>query len=366
MFDNLKGIEKEREEKERHDVSAVERLLELGDKYIRANINKAIPKTHEFYNKSYKKLRQELPEFNEQDLKSLIYARANQEYAYKEAKLLGLYTGILLQALTERNKAKGKRTRFHINGQGARFDRLFYHAREIDELIIDSFAGEDICSNIASHQGNANTILLNNIAGEDTALYAGENEGSIGTLIINNNKGDNTAHQIARKKGKIETLIISNCKGNNTAYYLGAPEGNIRTAILQNNQGKETAVAAGEDGGKIKSFIINKNKGDTTALNAGIKGSIDLIIVQNSIGDQIAMNAGSHGKIKTIALHNNKGKNTARGAEAEQIITEPKEYQKISQQYRLEEVFRLIESFKDKTAEEIIATTEQIKKCLNN
>ena len=315
MFKELKGIEKEREEKER-DNSTVEYLLETCDEVIqeyKTKITEYYTEIHEVYQAMHKKIEKKLPEYNQQDLTSLIFAKANKEYDKKESAALGLYTGILLHILTKRNSKKGKKTQFYINGRGNKFDYLFYFAKEVDELTIESFTGDNICDSIASYEGKANKITLNNNKGNDTAWNAGGNQGNIKTLIINNNKGNQTAQYAGSDQGNIKTLIINNNKGNNTAYHAGSFQGNINT------------------------LIINNNKGNQTAWNAGYTGNINKIIINNS-----------------------KGKNIAECAEAKQIITG----EEALQEYQ--EIIQLLNSFKNKTPKEIITITEEITKCLNN
>lgn len=266
MLEELKGINKEREEKGR-EKSTVEYLLETCNEVIqeyKTKITNNYNKMQEVYQAMYKKIEKKLPEYNEKDLTSLIFTKANNEHDKKESTALGLYTGILLHILTKRNQKKGKKTQFYINGKGNKFDYLFYFAKEVDELTIESFTGDNICECIASYEGKANKITLNNNKGNYTAWYAGSDQGNINTLIINNNKGN------------------------------------------------DAAIFAGYDEGNINKIIIN----------------------------------------------NITGENIARGAKAKQIITEKEALQEY------QEIIQLLNSFKNKTPEEMIAITEEITKCL--
>ena len=363
MFEQLKGIEKGREIKNPEKTN-FEILLDACDETVKkytagtAETDEQISKK---YAKIYGSLKKKLPEFTEQDLTSLIYAKANKEYDGWMHLTLGLCTGVLLHILTERNRKKGKKTKFCIKGHGNKFDYLFYFAKEVDELIADYFTGKNICANIASWNGKANKIILNNNKGDNIALDAGSYKGNINTLIIKNNEGDYAAYDAGNNQGNVDNLLISNNRGDRTAANAGSNSGNIGNLLINNNKGDNTAANAGRDKGNIKTLIINNNKGNYMAGNAGSdQGNINTLLINNNKGNNPAWNAGLKGNINKISLNNLTGENTTEGTEAKQIITG----KEALQEYK--EIIQLLNSFKNKTPKEIITITEEITKCLNN
>ena len=122
---------------------------------------------------------------------------------------LGIYSSILLDKLTEKNKEKGESTKIHVAGDGTRFDFLFSCAENIDELIIENFKGNCIGSCIGGKKGNANTLQISNCEGNN-----------IGTAI-----------------GNVDSLIIANNSGNRIATHLGTDSRNINSVLIAHNFG---------------------------------------------------------------------------------------------------------------------------------
>ncbi|MFC1698251.1 hypothetical protein ACFL1H_08000, partial [Nanoarchaeota archaeon] len=134
-------------------------------------------------------------DYNNDDLKSFIYSKCN---LYKdEYPVLGYFTGILLETLTERNKDN----HFYINGHGQRFDYLFYFTKYVDKLIIENFQG-DFIGNYIGFKGEVNLLIMNNIHGDDIAQGMCNN-GTFNTMFVTNS-GDNVFFTYTGLK----------CKGN--------------------------------------------------------------------------------------------------------------------------------------------------------
>ncbi len=159
-------------------------------------------------------------QFDENTLSNLIYMKSTKknkkdDFSYKP-NALGLYTGCLLQLLTERNRAAGLPTSFYFNGEGERFDYLFNHAKNVDEIIVDNFRGKQLCSYIASFGGNVNKIMLTNCdgfysnSGEKIASY----DGRAGYIIgINNSRCE--FKSCVQNEGKVHTFIMVGNKFSN-------------------------------------------------------------------------------------------------------------------------------------------------------
>lgn len=218
-FGKFKGIQKEREIK--NETKALEVMLEFCDKFVEKYKNKVnideSDDNNNVYARMMQKLQKSLPEFNEGDIRSLIFARVNQEYderdedGYaKEALALGLYTSCLLDLLALRNREKEKSTAFYIDGKNNAFDFLFTYVRHVDELIIENFRGQCICSN-AAYEGNIKTVMVNNIKG-DALLESAANYGTIDMCILENINGTRVLHY-AGHEDTIKLIAANDIKG---------------------------------------------------------------------------------------------------------------------------------------------------------
>lgn len=188
-FDDLGEIDEPRTVQVR-EKTTLDKLLKIEQRLV-TNYKPRRGEHFKIYQKLYPQIREELNTFpfTEDDLRSLILTKANSNYCLAESQMLGLYTGMLLHLLTERNQEQGKRTSFYINGNGNRFDYLFLYAQFVDEVIVDNFVGQCICHNIAS-DGRANRIVGMNIEGQSPLLWCGEG-GVVSQIIGINIKGDN-------------------------------------------------------------------------------------------------------------------------------------------------------------------------------
>ncbi|MBT5022883.1 hypothetical protein HOK51_07675 [Candidatus Woesearchaeota archaeon] len=79
--------------------------------------------------------------------------------------LRGMYSGALLELLCRRTNESGKKFRFEVDGAGNQFDYLFHYARFVDELIIENFKGDDLCSNMLNRAGKGELILVKDCKG---------------------------------------------------------------------------------------------------------------------------------------------------------------------------------------------------------
>ncbi|MBI4454121.1 hypothetical protein HY636_05755 [Candidatus Woesearchaeota archaeon] len=249
-FDALAGIEEARDVRGRPQTT-LDRLLEVGEYFIKeysgrgdiyfSNVN-AMNK-----DKAYVQLYQELEgqklkgvDFTEEDLRQYVLAKANSDYSAEiQQKVLGMYTGALLQLLTERNKEQEKLTIFQFNGRGNRFDYLFYFAKFIDNIIIENFTGNGICGYIGSYNGNVNEIMCINIEGEGVCSNVGSYNGHVNSIILINGKGKFAASNIGSNKGHAEHAISINQDGDYTLADGGGHWGNLEHTIIINNVGKQ-------------------------------------------------------------------------------------------------------------------------------
>ena len=219
MFEDLKGIEKGREERKRkHNL---EHLIEAGEKIIDEvmpgfKLKFRVETRDEMQEKTGTELKD--VKYNENDIKAYIYANANKELETNPARILGIYTGCLLTILTQRNKKKDKETILYINGKGNRFDYLFSHAKHFDAVVLDNFKGERICEGIA-RQGKAGLIAVKNIEGNAT-LYAAAHAGIMDLILAYDLKEDAPLWKIAMHGGIVGIAAARSVEGNQLMWNL--------------------------------------------------------------------------------------------------------------------------------------------------
>jgi len=223
MFEDLKGIEKEREERKREHT--LEKLIEAGKKIIYEVMPGFKQKFRvEIRDEMQEKLDIELKDvkYTENDIKEYIYANANKDIEMNPARILGIYTGCLLTLLTQRNKKENKETILYLDGKENRFDYLFSHAKHFDAVVLDNFKGERICEGIA-RQGKAGLIAVKNIEG-DAVLYAAAHTGIMNLILAYDLKGDSSLWNIAMHGGTAGIAAARSVEGNNLMWNLAEKE----------------------------------------------------------------------------------------------------------------------------------------------
>ncbi|MBW3017851.1 hypothetical protein KY325_01695 [Candidatus Woesearchaeota archaeon] len=365
MFEDLKGIEKEREEKV--ETSNLEKLIEIGNWAIKKYRRRNFDKRYKVHEDMYKDLLKKQPEFTEADLKSYVLAKANSDYEQKERLALGFYTGCLLQILTERNNEQEKRTRIYINGHGNRFDNLFDYARTVDDLIIDNFQGEHICHGIGIN-GNVNSLTILNCKGYGIASEIGAYGGKAGIILLANNNGFTTGSGTSFKKGKTGLFLLTNNEGDNPAGSLANNEGEIDLALFSKHKGNTQYFMIANNKGKINKIFMLDNDSDTVAYFAGEKkGKIGYFLISNNTGSRIGTATENKKNVKTLVLHNTKAsspilfaKKIIQYEEAEQ------EYKKSTEKYKIKEMLALTEALSGKTPDEMFAIIDKIEETYNS
>ena len=248
IFGDLKEIEGARDTQARPTTN-LERLLELERRFVaevasevrerEAKNNFTLHGSDALRIFGNKLCGQELSniDFNERDLKTLVLTMVNSDYDSDESrKALGLYTGILLQSLTEKNVKQGKRTRVYINGYGNRFDYLFYACKHVDELVLENFTGDYICSSMgvsddnlegAGFIGRLVGIHLNGIEALNVAGYSTQAKQIIGIDI----RGRNGFSSIGRASGKTNQIIGVDIAGTAVFTDIGVNYGCVNQII---------------------------------------------------------------------------------------------------------------------------------------
>jgi hypothetical protein len=148
----------------------------------------------------------------------------------------------------------------YINGQGHRFDFLFYRCNNVDELIVEDFCGDDICGLFGERGGNVGRLVLNNNIGDRLGFCAGSYGGDIDTLIFSNNKGIMNANHLGTK-GKIDHLFLFNNTGENLTYRALIGNAKNKLYVISNNEIKENLIYLDVfTPGEVGTVLLNNNQ----------------------------------------------------------------------------------------------------------
>ncbi|MFC1698093.1 hypothetical protein ACFL1H_07150 [Nanoarchaeota archaeon] len=217
-----------------------------------------VGKHQNIYDILYKTLTEKLnfTDYSNIDLISFIYQSSIMEDDDYDSQLRGIYSGVLLNILSDRNKD----FTFYIDGRGIKFKYLFMHAnlKETDNLIIDNFNGGDLCNYLVT-KNKANLVALINCSGSYLGCEIGSDKSNINYLYLINNNSENIGFQIGKSS------IINNL-------------------IMINNHGK-TIGGLARDGGKIDFLYFNKNISEH-GINYGDKpmGKVNCTIYKDNEG----------------------------------------------------------------------------------
>lgn len=155
LLDGLNGIDKPRDVQAR-EKTALEALCDAAERVLHSDIGRiGVPKSYsevlsKYYSEVYKDVSAQLYEiqFSDKDIEEFILTKQNTDYSIGESIALGVFTGALAQTLTARSRKHRERSRIYINGQGRRFDYLFFGARNVDEIIVKDLVGNVTCGYI--------------------------------------------------------------------------------------------------------------------------------------------------------------------------------------------------------------------------
>lgn len=335
IFDKFKGIREEREIAETRK-GKLEFLIDTENEIIKAGLQEACI-NHAVQHQFYLKLKDDLlkkTDFSENDLKGYILARTNFfEPESRKALLAGIYSGCLLQLLTERNNQKGKKTQLYVNGCGSRFDYLFAYAHKIDDVIIENFTGNNICDKLASHKGKANSVILKNITGL------------------------NICSEIAHDHGKIKQVMLLDSTGPAVLSGLGEDGGRINQVVAVRING-ERALIGMADHATVDQAIGVAITGNSAFYESASFGKISQLIGINICGEQALDWVGNDGKVSQLLYSNVPG--IGAYVAAQEIICEETMAADFTKNKKITKAFELAKSMEDKDYPEIIAIAEQL------
>jgi hypothetical protein len=230
LLPGLNGIEKEREVIPVENKTSLEGLINISDAFVKMYQEKSADHyADEIYDQMYKVLHENEITFAEQDLMDFIDATSGK----KNTQVIGLFTGALLHRLTEVNRQAYKKTRIYIDGKGKKYDYLFSHCKEADEVIVENLERNFICQGIAQ-KGHASLIYLSNMSGFAIGANIG-NCGKVDTLILANNNGTYVGSDLFAN-GSANFILVMNNRGMGIADY-PMTSNSIDAIAFINNQG---------------------------------------------------------------------------------------------------------------------------------
>ena len=171
-------------------------------------------------------------DFDEKDLEQFVRINMDSDSERNLETHKGRFTAVLLDLLIERNREKGKETKIHINGEGGRFNYLFYQAKKVDQLIVENVSGDHICQHLGA-DGNANLVVLINNNSENLACSAGS-LGAVNTLLAIDNSAGELGGDIARE-GKLNLAVCVGNTAGSIARNAGAKHGRINMMLVADN-----------------------------------------------------------------------------------------------------------------------------------
>ncbi|MFC1697762.1 hypothetical protein ACFL1H_05490 [Nanoarchaeota archaeon] len=203
FLDNLGGNERE--------IKQIEDRLEPYFENLKELLNYEVKNDLKDYDGFYEISKRNLSEtdITEGNLRDFIYTNINNELEIEDQRILGKYTSIILELLNE----KTENLTFYINGNGQKFDYLFYYAKNFHELIIDNFVGRNICTAIAD-KGTVNLIMAVNCKVQQSFNHIPFHVGYVDSLIVVNNIIEDGVYSI----GNLNNLIIANNSGWHIGY----------------------------------------------------------------------------------------------------------------------------------------------------
>ena len=248
LFPKLLGIQKQREVVERPQTS-LEKLLEIEVEITKKYAAEVQGKDVWNLKTEYEMLAKELQErtaqlpYTARDLEDLVHAKINTDYNDGKQMALGLFSGALLDILTQKNRAAGKETIVKVNGNDGKFSYLFAHARNADSIDVENFEGNDICSTIGSFGGEVNKVTARSIKGHYTLADAGISNGSVGSIEARNIKGGGTLRYAGRYNGSVESIDARGIKGHYTLADAGS-NGSVGSIQYRNLKGVGVLLGA--------------------------------------------------------------------------------------------------------------------------
>ncbi len=294
-------------------------------------------------------------EYDEDDLSDYILARSGHNNISDIVDYsLALYTGCLLDLLTERYEAAGKPTTFYFDGRGKEFNYLFMGAQKVDGLIVNNFTGYDLCTSIGTNGGYANNVMLVNCSGGRHGSTMGVDKGNLGVVTVINHHSDGDYALIgsaAVRSGNAGMLILSGCKGKSGLSGIARDDGKIGLVLMTHCEFKRASPCMASDGGNIGLFILDEVK--TGSVGKSNHGTSDFFKYKKIPHVKRIFLSNPPGEISTIC-----------DVEEELVFKpeSPERWDEVVQEYNIAQLIKQLTSItKDSTKEEIMEVASQIR-----
>lgn len=279
--------------------------------------------------------------YSESDITSLVLG-SEADLSKQEKTVLGLYTGILVDLLTQRNNAENKRTVIHVDGHGMEFPCLFSGARYFDEIYVKNFTGDEICSNLGSDGGEGNNVLIMNVNGYKTGGNIASYGGSVRTIVIMDSKSERFCENVAGN-GKADMIIAKNTEEAHNFRFAYAGACGSLGMYIADNCSLPSCIWPGYIGVIVLKDLNVRNlfhtHGDLGVIEPGCS-LLNILIFDEQV-------------IKYSCARNEKGYRKT-------INIDPTCLDKIVRQYRISDILKFANEMRSGSAEEITNSFSQI------
>ncbi|MBT5022821.1 hypothetical protein HOK51_08020 [Candidatus Woesearchaeota archaeon] len=292
--------------------------------------------------------------FSEKNLIDFLKSRDYKEHSKTETVIFGLYSGLLLNSLTKRNKQINKRTIIQLNNLN--YDYLFAYAKDIDTIILNNCKGEQILSGVG-RDSVVNNIIVNNFEGEHLMTDTASN-GKANFVWVDGFKGNDLGYMLAVDGGSIDFMHVQNFDGTFLGLRFGfgnKENGFINVLSLKN-------ILSGGDLMYMlyakRIFIDNMRPKSPQHYFKNI--TADELIIKNSDTKY----SGLDRDWSKIEDHNYVGTQKPRIKQVSKGLLAIPKYRKVSKEYKIKQLNNIISNyFKNSTQdpEKFIKSMESIK-----
>ncbi|MBI4143840.1 hypothetical protein HY486_01165, partial [Candidatus Woesearchaeota archaeon] len=161
--------------------------------------------------------------YDARDIESFILAHANKTYTEQQWTRLGIFTGALVSALTQ----KEKQTTISVDLGHRTFHYLFGWTRHANNIMVKNLTGNHAFYWAGSNEGRVGNITGINITGHSAFEFAGSDEGSVGNITGINITGHFAFWRVGGYKGNVEHITGINITGDLTFWDAGGAEGHV-------------------------------------------------------------------------------------------------------------------------------------------
>ncbi len=158
-------------------------------------------------------------------LQEYVYARQNSvgengktrggKPGLKPAFARGIFSAALLEILCTRTDDP-----IEINGNGKKFDYLFFHAKYARDVYVKNFKGDYIFAALCCYGRNARNITVSEIEGKATLSHLGYNRGNVRNVIATKMKGSHTLYAATNTTN----LTLLGIQGDHTLHGVGSSD----------------------------------------------------------------------------------------------------------------------------------------------